>query len=245
MSNKKNKNLPSEIDEEDISAILMLSSIPLRELNSDNYPIGFGCIAGYKGQKFILTVSHVNKNQRNWSIEVKTRYGKRTELYQIGPMIFLKKLNILTEEFKDIEFSFVKLTENVSPYYQEFDDQGNETLSIPRTVLDLNIDNKLIENNKFGFAGKTRFKSYENFLYGEPRIVKNMTFVKQKEDLFIFKLPSKHPGHEYFKATSGAPIIDNFGNVVALVTSGDLENDLIYGVSLNKYKSILGIDSLV
>lgn len=70
----------------------------------------------------------------------------------------------------------------------------------------------------------------------------DMTYQGMQDDLYKFKLPKKHPGHEYFRGTSGAPIMDNEGNVVALVCEGDVNEDLIFGVSIKQYKSSLDIE---
>ncbi len=43
-----------------------------------------------------------------------------------------------------------------------------------------------------------------------------------------------HPGHEFFKGCSGAPIIGEDGKVVSLVSGGSLETNEIYGNNLSK-----------
>jgi len=80
------------------------------------------------------------------------------------------------------------------------------------------------------------------FLFSESRLVLYMKYVGKEGELYKFKLPQKHPGHEYFRGTSGAPIIDNEGNTIALVCEGDIDEDLIFGISIRQYKSALDIE---
>lgn len=71
----------------------------------------------------------------------------------------------------------------------------------------------------------------------------DLEFVGSEDDYYKFKLPVKHPGHEYFRGISGAPIIDTNGNTVALVCHGDESENLIYGIMLKQYKSALDIEA--
>lgn len=52
--------------------------------------------------------------------------------------------------------------------------------------------------------------------------------------MLYFKMPEKHPGHEWFKGCSGAPIIGEDGKVVSLVSGGCIKNNEIYGNNLSK-----------
>ncbi len=52
--------------------------------------------------------------------------------------------------------------------------------------------------------------------------------------MHYFKMPEKHPGHEWFKGCSGAPIIGEDGKVVSLVSGGCTETNEIFGNNLSK-----------
>ena len=70
----------------------------------------------------------------------------------------------------------------------------------------------------------------------QHRIYTDLKYKEKQEDYYVFELPYEHPGDEHFQGCSGAPIIDTKGNVVALVCSGDEDTNLIYGISLKKFK---------
>jgi len=40
---------------------------------------------------------------------------------------------------------------------------------------------------------------------------------------------------------SGAPILDNDGNLISIVSKGDVEKNIIYGINLKKFKSLIDI----
>ncbi|NOZ47099.1 MAG: hypothetical protein GXO79_10010 [Chlorobi bacterium] len=229
---------------EDWAAKLILSSIPLRQLGVERMPIGFasGCLIDYHDKRLILTVSHATRNQGNWAIEVRAKNGIGTQTYQIGAMMFLETGNINTGAVKDVDFSYATVPNDIAPYYHELNPQGQITTSIPREIQTLDFEIKPDDSKKYGFSGTTMFSTDGWFLFTENRLVMDMTYQGMQDDLYKFKLPKKHPGHEYFRGTSGAPIMDNDGNVVALVCEGDVDEDIIFGVSIKQYKYSLDIE---
>ncbi len=52
-------------------------------------------------------------------------------------------------------------------------------------------------------------------------------------------MPSAHPGHEYFRGCSGAPVISSKNELIGLVCHGLPNSDKIYAISLPKMNAIL------
>ncbi|HDY87273.1 MAG TPA: hypothetical protein ENH82_04050 [bacterium] len=160
----------------------------------------------------------------------------------IGAMMYLEAGNINTGEMRDVDFSYAIVPNDLTPYFHLLDQQGRIVDAIPREiqVLDFNIEPE--DSKKYGFSGQTMFNNDNWFLFSESRLVLDLKYVGKEGDLYKFKLPHKHPGHECFRGTSGAPIIDNEGNTIALVCEGDIDEDLIFGISIRQYKSALDIE---
>lgn len=59
--------------------------------------------------------------------------------------------------------------------------------------------------------------------------------------LYEFRLARPHQGRKYYKGSSGAPIADEEGLIVALVVGGEPDKDLIYGVPLARYHSVFDL----
>ncbi len=229
--------------EEWISKII-LSSIPLRQLNEMRKPIGFasGCLIDYCGKRLVLTVAHATGNNGNWGIEVKSVTNVGTQVYQIGAMMFLTVGNIDTDKIKDVDFSYATVPSDLEPFHHEINEKGQVVNQIPREILSIDFDLKPNKEKKYGFFGQSNFSTENWYMFSQSKLVLDLRFVGIEDDYYKFKLPMKHPGHDYFKGTSGAPIIDSDGNTVALVCHGDEKEDIIYGIALNKYQSGLDIE---
>lgn len=229
---------------EDWIAKLILSSIPLRQLNHLRQPVGFasGCLIDYSGKRLVLTVAHATGNNENWGIEIKATENIGTEVYQIGAMMFLTQGNVANGEFKEVDFSYATVPSDLQPFFHELNERGQIITQLPREILRIDFNIVPNEENKFGFFGQSNFSKENWLMVSESRLVLDLKYVGMKDDFYKFKLPNKHPGHNYFRGTSGAPIIDTDGNTVALVCHGDEDEDLIFGVALSKYKSALDIE---
>lgn len=229
--------------EEWISKII-LSSIPLRQLNEMRKPIGFasGCLIDYCGKRLVLTVAHATGNNENWGIEVKSVTNVGTQVYQIGAMMFLTVGNLDTDKIKDVDFSYATVPSDLQPFYHEINEKGQVVNQIPREILSIDFDLKPNKGKKYGFFGQSNFSTDNWYMFSQSKLVLDLKFVGIEDDYYKFKLPMKHLGHDYFRGISGAPIIDSDGNTVALVCHGDYEEDIIYGIAINKYQSGLDIE---
>jgi hypothetical protein len=232
------------MEREDWISKVILSSIPLRQLNEARKPVGFasGCLVDYFGKRIILSVAHATGNKKNWGIEIKSKEKVGTQVYQIGAMMFLTVGNIDNDKIKEVDFSYASVPNDLKPYYHEINERGQIVNQKPREILQVNFDLEPTAEKKYGFFGQSEFSTDNWYMFSQSKLVLDLQFVGLEEDYYKFKLPIKHPGHEYFKGTSGAPILDTDGNVVALVCHGDDTEDIIYGVALKKYKSALDIE---
>jgi len=88
-------------------------------------------------------------------------------------------------------------------------------------------------NIQYGFVGHTENIIIENFAVEsayKPQL--NYKYKETRNWTHVFEPPFNHPGHEYYRGSSGAPIIDEDNNVVSLLICGDIEKNEIYGVNL-------------
>lgn len=107
----------------------------------------------------------------------------------------------------------------------------------PRTIFKLTFNEQPILGERYGFSGHTQLEelphptnSNLSVLCATQTILGDLFYTETKDDMHYFKLPGKHPGHIYFEGCSGAPIINERGQPVALVVGGDIEEDIIWGV---------------
>ena len=223
---------------------VFLSSIPLRELDADLRPIysASGCLIDYKGKRFILTVAHLTEDGGNWAIETEF-VAEGTKLYQIGPMMFVRQMDLGTGDSKRLDFCYAIVPSDLTSVYQAVTMTGVVTDSAQRPLCDIDFDRVPDNSRKHGFSGLTGAKLDHGFyLRGEFRLELDLTYAGTEDEYFVFKLAHPHPGHEYYEGCSGAPIIDSDGKTVALVCGGCEGRSLIYGIPVRIFEPALDVE---
>ena len=222
--------------------LLQLSCIPLRKLDDSLMPIGLasGCLIDYLGKRIILSVLHATRRDASWAIQIKFERGIGTEIYRPGLFNYVGEMTLGVSEIREIDFSFAKVANDVVPYFQELTMRGEKLSEVPRKIFAPAFDVLPSKDATYGFSGETMPEMHgSHTLATEHLICHSLKYVESKNGYHVFKLPVDHPGHKYLKGCSGAPIIDTKGNIVALVCRGDISENTITGVSLNKYKFAL------
>ena len=234
------------MDQNEWISEIILSSIPLRQFNHMREPVAFasGCLVDYLGKRMILTVAHATDNDKNWGIEVRAYQNMATKVYLIGTMMFLTQGNVLDGTTEQVDFSYATVPNDLQPYHHELDDSERIIRHLPKRIQVIDFTVRPDKEKKYGFFGGTNYELGGQLLKSEGRLVIDLKFVGADRDYYIFKLPVKHPGHRYFRGTSGAPILDSNGKVVALVCGGCEKDDLIYGIALHRYKSALDVEAM-
>lgn len=231
---------------------IILSFVPLKEYNAAHLPVGMasGCLARYHGHMFLLTVFHAVGDLSTWSLEL--RYDskiRRVKSLMLSGFNFLKGGNLNSTKLKDIDFAYLEIGDDVQPMYQQIEPNGNILVEKPRTIhiTDFGIIPSAREEYCFAGLAEPLFKNNVGsaipVIEQKLNIQKGLKYIETVDsgDVHVFKLPFPHPGHATYQGCSGSPIMDNEGNVVALVTDGDVHSNEIYGINLNKYKLCLDI----
>jgi len=223
---------------------LQLSSIPLRQLDGSSMPIGFasGCLIDYLGKRLILSVFHATGRDTTWAIPIKFERSKGTEIYWPRLFNYVGEMTLGVPEIKEVDFSFAEVANDLVSYFQELTMRGEILFEAPRKIFAPSFDVMPSKDETYGFSGETMHEMHgSHTLATEHLICPGLKYVETKNGYHVFKLPVDHPGHKYLKGCSGAPIIDTKDNIVALVCRGDISENTITGVSLNKYKFALDV----
>ena len=243
----------------DMQSKLEISSVPLIKINDAKLPGGFasGCLMDYNGKRLLLTVAHAAKKGPPLCLALgwdpKTR---KVGLWRLGALNFLAKLqldvkgDLQKSNVPDIDFAYVDVPTDLDPKLEKIDPQtGNILQSRSCTVWSESAIAEPTAEGRYGFAGHT-MPSLEDHTLIAPdvkfcctvhRICFPLTYIGQEDDTCAFRLPVEHPGHDYFRGCSGAPIIDEEGHVVALVSKGSEEDSIVFGISLRWYQFALDI----
>ncbi|MCH5152813.1 MAG: hypothetical protein J1F68_02485 [Clostridiales bacterium] len=236
----------------------ILSSIPINSINN-NAPLSnaSGCFIDYRGHTFFLTVYHtVSNNNLTNGIVVDFDPSKGVCLAQLTVFCPFIRGNILTKEVDEVDFACREIDTMPPCQYFEVDSYGKIIRRTPRIKLISDLTDLPSKNEEYGFAGyiygnltgnplvNAKFKYVWNQELG---YYEGLKYVCSKGDYHLFSLPNTRDyDADDFKGTSGAPILDSQGKLVALVACGYLSNDgkewIIKGFNLAKYKDIIDIE---
>ena len=69
-------------------AKIFQSSVPLRKLSPERFPVGMasGCLLDYHGKRLLLSVQHATGDQGDWAIELVQEKGYGAKYYRLGAM---------------------------------------------------------------------------------------------------------------------------------------------------------------
>lgn len=109
-------------------------------------------------------------------------------------------------------------------------------------ILPATLEAEPCKQNTYGFSGQILPVSKPPIYKTERVTYTDLRYIQKVDGYYCFELPMNHPGHESFKGYSGAPILSDKGELVALVCGGDINKNLIYGISLIKYKLVIDLE---
>lgn len=242
------------MNREDIISKSLLSFVSLKELNEDKLPINMasGCIVKYNAKHFLLTAFHAVGNQQKWYLEIKYEHPTGMKMVPLGEFLFLKKFDLKTLKLEDVDLAIQELDKTITPYYQNISHDGDGKIAqeIPKIILEADFTIKPVIGEKYCFAGVTKPECSRSdnkllLLKQQLTIEEDILLLGEECDgeIYRFKLSKSHPGHDEYSGCSGSPIFDYNGNIVALVIGGNVQENEIYGISLNKYKIVFDIQA--
>ena len=244
-----NMNLVNIRQFDEFEQNLILHTISIKELDKDRNPIGSasGCLINYKDHTWLLSVFHA-VSTGEWGLELYFDSSKKSMklLYPLKGFTFLKSINISKLSANDVDFAFRKMGYNekqqLPPKYQEISPGGKIIYEIDKKIFNTTLLEKPKTNKRYGFAGLVKPYYVNGFLVQQLTVETNILFKRERGDMYCFELQNSHPGHEYYQGCSGAPIMDEEGNLISLVIGGNIESNEIYGVNLSKFKITIDVD---
>ncbi len=237
-----------------MQAKLEVSSVQLAAINDVKLPAGFasGCLMDYFGHRLLLTVAHAAHGGPPLALALGWEPAmRRMKLWKLAELNFLGRAQLETGkalgemDIAEVDFAYVEVPADLEPRLEKVDPQTGHILeSRACKVWPASAIAEPKAGVHYGFAGHTKPSLEDHSLLAEDvkfcctelRVCFPLTLVGQHDDMCAFQLPVEHPGHDFFKGCSGAPIIDEKGRIVALVCQGSIEDSMIYGISLRRYQ---------
>ncbi len=242
---------------------LLLSCIPLKRLSVETSVVGYasGCMIDYCGFRLILSVSHATLKAGSWALDLKYDDETGMELFRIPSLNFLGRMSTadltgflergsfdeLSKEM--VDFSYGVLPGDLESIHEQFGQDGRRHWRAARTVFKPTFQEAPVHGMKYGFSGHTRIEKlphptspHMSVLCSTQTLCDDLSYVRTEGDEHCFQLPGEHPGDVHFHGCSGAPILNEHGEVVALVTGRTISDDTIRGISLRTYKTAIDIE---
>ena len=220
-----------------------ITSIPLKRLGPDKSPIEFasGCLVNYHDRRFILTVAHAVKlGSSDWVIELGNDEEKGAEFYRPTRFLYPGEMKPGTGEITDADYTYAEVPTNLESTFQLLTPFGPMSEKRCRHVFDLATVGEPDANELYAFSGEIHPEMHASVgLVTEPAVYPGLRYIKSDGPFYQFRLPVPHPGHDSFRGCSGAPIVDTNGRLVALVSSGNIPENVVYGIALSRYRFAL------
>lgn len=218
---------------------VLVTSIPLRRLNSSDFPIEFAsaCLVDYRNRRFLLTVRHsVGMGSKDWIVDLGYENGKGTEFYRPNSFNYIAEITRSSGSIRGIDFCYTEVPSDLTSKYQHMTPRGIFDERI-RHVFQTDLSTMPDSNQIFAFSGQVKPEKHSAQTFAtEMNVYPGLRYLRTENEFHVFALPVEHPGHVQFKGCSGAPIVDRDQNIVALVCNGDESSNTIRGVSLARYK---------
>lgn len=243
----------SEILGNDWLESIAASSVPLWKYDKNQFPLAnaSGCMVDYAGERFLISIAHASIATDEWTFEVKTvdvYNGEVCTCIQPINMQFLTQFNLgenenqLTEP-KIVDFTYRKIPKDLFSI-QSIRFADGTLISAQRSVFVPDLEIKPSIEKKYGFFGQVRFNGViGKRIVFENRLEHDLAYTGRDGDFYVFKLSHPYGSHNGYKGCSGAPIIDEDGNLVCLVSFGKKSTNSIYGIDIHKYMAALQIEA--
>lgn len=218
---------------------VLVTSFPLRRLDESDMPVGFasGCLVDYRGKRFLLSVQHaVTMQSKDWIVDLGYSSKHGTAFYKPNSFNYIAEFRRGKSLLREIDFCYTEVPSDLTGVYQYATPRGifDER---PRHIFQADLTDIPVTTQIYAFSGEVKPEQHgPQAMAFEKQVYPGLRYLYTEGEFHVFQLPVKHPGHEYFRGCSGAPIVDMNRKVVALVCDGDADKGIIRGVSLARYK---------
>jgi hypothetical protein len=205
--------------------------------------IGSGCIVNSSDRKVFVGVSHVfQRVEAQCALHVRNDPSKGSQLYFLNPTVVERLLDFPQNGVR-LDFFVQVLTDDVRPKEHPVNPAGvpmEEQDKLTFAVADIIAPDP---QDDYGFCGLTKPALAPGFLDTTRVTELRLKFDRREDTRLMFKLSHGHPGNDYYRGCSGAPIINQEEKLVALVIGAEFKNE-IHGLDLQRFISAIRADRM-
>lgn len=211
---------------------------------------GSGCLIVYRERLFFVSVQHVaDKEAKQVAIETGRKSKTGTELFSLPAMNFVDQYRIetdgmdakLVEELRALDICYTEIKDSIDIEQKAIAFGDIKVTKGKKRMLYTNLDYIPADDEGFCFYGRIRAKLEGGKLEQTDKLVLGMKYDGKIGAYERFVLQDEIKDPLDYKGTSGAPIISESGEPVALVAHGMAGEKYIYGFSMRELKKYLEI----
>jgi len=217
-----------------------LASLHIAPLTQVNLPDGdhaSACILQFPRRRILLTVAHAAANGKNWTLAIRYVPGKGMQHCRLGGMNVLKHFELGKRKIKSkpVDFAYVTVPDSLEPMDEVIDRKENILSSRAKEILPAQFSEPNPEQT-YSFFGLTRHRLDDEFhLIMTPKLETGLKYIGEKDDLLRFRCRDRYHDYEEYHGCSGAPILNERGELTSLVVEGSYDRKEIFGLNLKRY----------
>lgn len=216
---------------------VLVTSIPLVHLDECGTVtgLGSGTMFDHAGRRFVLAVEHVVKrDSTGWVVMVQQDGSGQMEYYRPNYFSYVGEIRRSSGGLRLLDICAAQVSPELETWYEYRTPRGLFDRR-PHQVFNTESIAQPDAVQVYGFSGRVRTEKHGTDAFASEMVVyPALTYSHSEEEIYHFKLPVPHPGHDAFHGCSGAPIVDLNRNIVALVVGGDTSSDMVKGVAIQR-----------
>lgn len=216
--------------------------------NTKDFPENFGLASGViierPSNPVLLTAGHIFNKPGAWTLETNIVVANMTLHLPLRDIQMLSQINLDKGTAQNIDLAWAQIHRaDCMAALDSFPKTQEQRIELPLYCGPLDEEPK--RNSFYGFAAWNKVELHQEVstLVSEASYEIGMCYrgTCNGDILYEFELARDHQGYDYYQGTSGAPIADEEGRIIALVSGGDPAENLIFGVPLARYHSVLDL----
>lgn len=219
---------------------------------------GSGCLVKYQGRFFVLSVAHVTDLENKIAcLETNQKVeGLKSKMYHVGGMVYfdsykipeniheleIKQFEDLNLEFDEtLDVTFCELKEQVDFIQPEWDFGAYKIYRGKKVFLNLDTSGEPNNDSLYGFCGRIRPDFNGAVSKTEVTMKLDLEYKETHGRFHMFHAPEIIVDVNDYRGCSGAPIIEETGKLVGLVSSVVPNTKMIFAFSITECKKLLDL----
>ena len=201
---------------------------------------GTGCVLRYMERTFFCSVAHVTNAEGAVCIMVNPRHEDlMSKLYSVGGMWHFSRVG--PQGVIPLDISFIEIPDNVEVVQPQVDlpEVGIRVPQGHKETLNLHLAGDPIRGKRYGFYGMTKGEYLSASHKAQPTLKYGLQYQETIGAYHLFRAPEVILEPDDYRGCSGAPILEETGKLVALLSTFNPGSPAVFGFSITECKRLI------